>query len=328
MIMAAVAFPSRPLHNRKHEDVMTRTTGNTRIWVGPVEFPEVTEAVIRGGGILSSREEAEAIVWTGDGPSLATADLFHEGIEWVQVDSAGVDHWFDSGLLDRDRVWSSARGRFGAAVGEQALMLLLAACRRVTELARTKTWIIPENELLAGKTVGIIGAGSIGRETISRLAPFGVRTLAVAAPGDPDSGADETFGPDEVDAVIERSDLIVLALPLMPSTHHLINRDRLKLLGERGWVINVARGPIVDTEALVEALRDGTIAGACLDVTDPEPLPDGHPLWDMPNVLITCHSANTEQMLLDAYALLVEENVRLFIQGLPVQGTIDLDRGY
>lgn len=299
-----------------------------RVWVGPAHFDEVVDAVVRGGGVLTEREDANVIVWTGDGPSLATAELFHDGIEWVQVDSAGVDHWFSSGLLDRDRVWSSARGRFGAAVGEQAVMLLLAATRRVTELARTRTWIVPDNELLAGKTVGIIGAGSIGRETISRLAPFGVRTLAVAAPGEPDSGADETFPPEELDAVIPRSDLIVLSLPLMPSTHHLINAERLALLGERGWVINVSRGPIVDTDALVEALRAGTIAGACLDVTDPEPLPDGHPLWDMPNVLITCHSANTEQMLLDAYALLVEENVRLFIQGLPVQGVIDLDRGY
>ncbi|MFT4009022.1 MAG: D-isomer specific 2-hydroxyacid dehydrogenase family protein [Nocardioidaceae bacterium] len=307
---------------------MAQTRDATLVWVGPVDYPDVTAAVVRGGGTLTSLEDAKVIVWTGDGPSTASAELFHAGIEWVQVDSAGVDHWFASGLLDDRRLWSSARGRFGAAVGEQAVMLLLAACRRVVELARTKTWIVPDNELLAGKTVGIIGAGSIGRETIARLVPFGVTTLAVAAPGDPDSGADETFTPEQVDAVIERSDLIVLALPLMPSTRHLVNAERLKLLGPKGWVVNVSRGPVVDTEALVQALRDGTIAGACLDVTDPEPLPDGHPLWEMPNVLITCHSANTEQMLLDAYAQLVEENVRLFHQGEPLQGLIDLDRGY
>jgi phosphoglycerate dehydrogenase-like enzyme len=299
-----------------------------RVWVGPVDIEEVSEAVVRAGGTLSCHADANAIVWTGDGPSTATADIFHDGIEWVQVDSAGVDHWFDSGLLDRERVWSSARGRYGAAVAEHAVMCLLAACRRVTELARTRTWIVPDNERIAGKTIGIIGAGSIGRETIARLAPFGVRTLAVAEPGEPDSGADETFDPSQVDTVIERSDMIVLALPLLPSTRQLINAHRLDLLGEKGWVVNVSRGPVVDTDALVEALRAGLIAGACLDVTDPEPLPDGHPLWDMPNVLITCHSANTEQMLMEAYVQLIEDNVRLFAAGEPVLSTIDLNRGY
>ena len=304
------------------------TQATTGIWVGPVHYEEIRAAVERGGGVLVDREQAGAIIWTGDGPGPASPELFHDGIRWVQVDSAGVDRWFASGLLDRRRVWSSARGRFGVAVGEQAVMLALAACRRLAQLARTRTWIVPQNELLAGKTVGIVGAGSIGRETIARLTPFGVRTLAVAVPGEPASGADETFTPDELDTVIERSDLIVLALPLMPSTYHLIDARRLALLGERGWLINVSRGPVVDTEALVGALRAGTIAGACLDVTDPEPLPDGHPLWEMDNVLITCHSANTEQMLLDAYAQLVEENVRLFLTGGELQGVIDLDRGY
>jgi phosphoglycerate dehydrogenase-like enzyme len=308
---------------------MSRTEpGPARVWVGPVDIDQVSAAVVRAGGVLSSHSDANAIVWTGDGPSTATADMFHDGIEWVQVDSAGVDHWFASGLLDRKRVWSSARGRYGAAVAEHAVMLLLAACRRVTELARTRTWIVPDNELIAGKTIGIIGAGSIGRETIARLAPFGVRTLAVAEPGETDAGADETFAPAEVDTVIERSDMIVLALPLLPSTRRLINADRLKLLGANGWVINVSRGPVVDTDALVDALQAGRIAGACLDVTDPEPLPDGHPLWDMPNVLITSHSANTERMLMDAYVQLVEDNVRLFGAGQPVHGTIDLDKGY
>ncbi len=304
------------------------STHHASVWVGPVDVEEVSEAVVRGGGTLSSLEDANAIVWTGDGPSTANPEYFHDGIEWVQVDSAGVDHWFASGLLGRDRTWTSARGRYAPAVAEHAVLLLLAACRRVTELARASTWIVPDNERIAGKTIGIVGAGAIGRETIARLRPFGVRILGVAQPDDPDSGADETFTPDEVDTVIERSDLIVLGVPLTPSTRHLVNAERLRLLGPNGWLVNVSRGPVVDTDALVEALEGGIVGGACLDVTDPEPLPDGHPLWQMPNVLITHHSANTERMLMDAYTCLVEDNVRRFAAGEPLESTVDMDKGY
>jgi phosphoglycerate dehydrogenase-like enzyme len=141
-------------------------------------------------------------------------------------------------------------------------------------------------------------------------------------------GAARVVGEDELDAAIEGCDLVVLALALTPDTRGLIDARRLRLMGPQAWLVNVARGGHIVTDDLVAALRDGTIAGAGLDVTDPEPLPDGHPLWDLPGCIITPHVGNTPDMAVPLLSARIAENVRRWSAGEPLLGLVEPGRGY
>ena len=309
--------------------------GKVSVWLGPVQPDNVKEAVSKAGQLVAVAASANVIVWCAHDHDVSRmASLLHPGIEWVQLDSAGVDHWFEAGLIDGGRVWTCAKGQYGPAVAEHAVGLILAGCRRFKQLACARSWAPVHGEALQGKTVGIVGAGGVGRELIRRLAPFGVRIVALTEPGGPVEGADESLGPDELDALLRQSDIVVVAAPLTEKTRGLLGPREFDLIGPHGWVVNVSRGGLVQTEELVAALEAGRLGGACLDVTDPEPLPPGHALWDMPNVLITSHSANAVETpsdrdsRLEAYAQLVELNIGRFAEGQELLGVIDQRGGY
>lgn len=224
------------------------------IWLGPLQPERVVEAIARSGGVLCPIESANVIVWCAKDHDVSKASsLLHSGIEWVQLDSAGVDHWFAAGLIGGSRVWTCAKGQYGAAVAEHAIALILAGCRRLKELACARSWSAVQGELLAGKTVGIVGAGGIGRELIQRLGPFGVRVVALTEPGGPVEGADESLGPEGMDVLLRESDVVVVAAPLTPKTRGLIGRKELDLIGGDGWLVNVSRGGLVQTDELVAA---------------------------------------------------------------------------
>ena len=173
-----------------------------------------------------------------------------------------------------------------------------------------------------------MGAGGIGRALIALLAPFGVRTIALTRSGHAVAGADRSVAADALPELLAASDVVVLATPLMLATHHLLDADALARMRADAVLVNVGRGALVDTDALVAALSAGRLAGALLDVTDPEPLPDGHPLWELSNVLITPHVANTPATLQPALVSAVTDNVRRFAAGEDLLAPIDLDRGY
>jgi len=141
-------------------------------------------------------------------------------------------------------------------------------------------------------------------------------------------GAARTVQVERLHEVLAGSLLVVLALALTPATRGIIGADELALMDERAWLVNVARGPHVDTDALVAALRSGSIAGAALDVTDPEPLPDGHPLWDLANCIITPHTADTIEMVMPLLADRIRTNVSRFAAGTTLVGLVDPDAGY
>ena len=290
--------------------------------------PALVRGVERGGGIVVDRiDAARAVVWRGGEPSDARG-LLHAGIEWVQLDTTGVDRWVEAGILDDRRAWTLVRDVYAPDVAEHALALVLAAARRLPQTARERRWSGIGGERLAGRTVGLVGAGAIGREMIERLRPFGVRILALTRSGRSVDGADESLPAARLEELLERSDYAVLAAPLTRETRGLVGRAELRRLGRDAWLVNVARGPLVDTDALVAALAAGEIAGACLDVTDPEPLPDDHPLWSFDNVLVTPHVANPPGTWDEPLARLVEENVRRFGAGEELRGVVDLERGY
>ncbi len=306
---------------------------DAHIWLGPMQPDLLVDAIKRGGGVLVPIEQANAIVWAGQGHAdplgfAASEGVFHPGIRWVQLEAAGVDDWFRAGLIDDRRVWTAAKGVFAPQVAEHVLAFLLAAAKKFPQIARERAWSTLRGGLFAGQTVGIIGAGGIGRSVIDRLGPFGARTIALTRSGRPVPGADQSVGPNGLRQLLAESDYVVLNPPLTAHTHHLIGEPELDLIGPEGWLINVARGQLVDTGALVTALEGGRIGGACLDVTDPEPLPASHPLWGFANVLITPHMANHRGLFYQSLAARVAENVERFRQERELIGVIDLAAGY
>lgn len=300
-----------------------------RVWLGPERPATVLDAIRRAGAIETGIGEANVIIWANiRDPFSRMQELLHPGIEWVQVDSAGIDHWIESGLIDGTRTWTSASGRYGAAVAEHVVALLLGCSRHFVEQQRAQQWMRVESDWLIGKNIGFLGGGSIVRESIKRLSPFGVRSLALCEPRVEVPGALRTYGSDGLHELLRVSDHVVVALPLTPATRGMVGRAELELIGPHGLLVNVGRGPIVDTDALVAVLEDGRLGGAGLDVTDPEPLPADHPLWRMDNVLITSHSANSLSMMHAAFAELVAENLARFRRGDEPLGVIDPAVGF
>ncbi|HMK63123.1 MAG TPA: D-isomer specific 2-hydroxyacid dehydrogenase family protein [Acidimicrobiales bacterium] len=270
------------------------------------------------------------LVWTDGGAVEERQSLLdaHPEIEWVQLPSAGVEAVFESGVIDRQRRWTSAKGAYAEPVAEHALALTLAGLRRLPERARARSWGRSAGESLFDQSVTVVGAGGITLALLRLLAPFRVKVTVVRRRPEPLTGAIRTVGTDQLPDAITGARAVVLALALTPRTRCLIGRRELEAMEEDAWLVNVARGGLVDTEVLVDALRSGSIGGAALDVTDPEPLPAGHPLWDLPNCLITPHSADTEEMTRPLLAGRITENVRRLSIGRELIGLLNPDLGY
>jgi D-3-phosphoglycerate dehydrogenase len=174
----------------------------------------------------------------------------------------------------------------------------------------------------------VFGAGGIGGELMAMLGPLEASVIAVNRSGSPVPGAHRSVPAAQLNDVIGQADWVVITAPLTAETRGLFDAEMLSRMRPDAWLVNVARGGIVDTDALVAALTDGGIAGAALDVTDPEPLPEGHPLWSLGNVLITPHVANTWDMALPELRGLVRRNVARFAAGEPLEGVVDPATGY
>jgi phosphoglycerate dehydrogenase-like enzyme len=298
-----------------------------RIVVAPTPRPDIAGAVSEAGGRVVELPSAEAIVWTGDAPDLLRESL-HAAIRWVQLCASGVDSWVEPGVVDRDRVWTAAKGVAAKSIAEHIVCLMLAAARDLPRRIRATSWGLQAGRQLAGTTAGIIGCGGIGAALVDLLQPFDVATVAVTRTGRSVDGASRSVGPKTLHSVLAQSDWVILSAPATPRTHRMIDERAIGHMRPDAWIVNVSRGSLVDTDALVEALREGRIGGAALDVTDPEPLPLEHPLWQMPNVIITPHVATTPSMHASALCNRIRENVSRYRSGDDLIGVIDLDEGY
>ena len=300
-----------------------------RVWLEADDEnrPRLAEAIRAGGGTLAPLELAEAIVWAADRPHDLQLRL-HPGIRWVQLWSAGIEDWFAAGVIDDQRQWTAAKGVYSRPVAEYVVAMLLAGARSLSEVIRTRRWEPRDVRTLAGATVGILGAGGIGAATVELLRPLGSHVLAVTRGGRTIDGAAESLGVDGIDRVVAESDFLVLAAPDTSATRRLLDARRFELMNRRPWIVNVGRGTLIDTNALVEALLAGKLRGAALDVTDPEPLPEDHPLWALPNVIITAHTANTSALGASACAARVRDNVSRFRSHEPLLGLVDVEHGY
>ncbi|MFC7227346.1 D-2-hydroxyacid dehydrogenase [Salinirubellus salinus] len=267
---------------------------------------------------------ADATVVTGprmDEGLLAAAD----SLELFAGAYAGHSHLPLEAFEERGVAVTNASGVHAPNVAEHVVGAILAFSRNFhvgRERASRGEWRSYPTGELQGSTVAVVGLGAIGSAVVDRLNPFGVRSVGVR--GDPSNGgpADEVVGPDRFHDAIAEAAYVVLACPLTDATRGLVDREAFRTMRDDGVLVNVARGQVVDTDALVEALRRNAVGGAALDVTDPEPLPPDHPLWGFGNVLVTPHNAGATPRYYDRLADLVAGNVTRLGSGGPLANRV------
>ena len=303
-----------------------------RIALAPAPEPWAAQAVADGGGrLVGIDEEPDALVWTTGSAwgGLPEALVAAPGVRWVQLPFAGVERVRETGVLTEERVWTCAKGVYAEPVAEHALALALAGLRELPARARATSWGTQGATTLYDATVVVVGAGGITTALLALLAPFRCRVVVVRRDGGrPVEGAALTVGTDRLDEVLPDALVVFLALALTEETVHVVGARQLERMREDAWLVNVARGGHVDSAALADALRAGRIGGAALDVTEPEPLPDDSPLWQLDRCLITPHTANPWETAQPLLAARVRDNVRRFAAGEPLEGLVDVAAGY
>ena len=260
------------------------------------------------------------------------ADLPHApNLRWVHYGSAGVDAIMTPAVVDGPVVLTSSRGCYAPAIAEHAIGLMLGLSRGIGEQARhmaAGTWRASRGAIeLAGAIMGIVGYGGIGRAVAKLAKGFDMRVIgADATPcSPPDRGpADEVWQiAGRLDELLAIADVVVCAAPLTSQTRRMFAGPQFARMKPSAYVVNVSRGELVDTPALVAALQQSQIAGAGLDVVDLEPLPPDHPLWAMPNVLLTAHMAGQSPRSGTRVFDVFVENVRRFTRGEPLLNVVD-----
>jgi phosphoglycerate dehydrogenase-like enzyme len=290
----------------------------------------VYETAVAGAGAQVAELSANvgALIWTDYSQPAALATLLAENpqLEWVQLPFAGVDAF--ASVLQHPLVFTSAKGSYSEPVAEHALALCLALARKLPERVVSKSWGKKFAVSLYDSHVLIVGGGGIAEELVSLLAPFKCRVTVVRKHTADIEGATETVGFDRLDEFLPQVDFVVLAAALTSETLYLFDARRFSLMKPSAYLVNVARGKMIDSGPLMEALRNETIAGAAVDVTDPEPVPDGHALWTTPNLLITPHTADTNAQVVRLFSQRIDVNVRAWLTGSDWAGRVDPQLGY
>jgi len=302
-----------------------------RVAVGPVSRDSACQAIRAGGGEPASVDAAaDALVWLdpADLDGLRRALAAASAARWIQLPMAGVEEVAAAGILGPARTWTSAKGAYAEPVAEHALALALAGLRSLRQRVTARSWGEPAGQSLYDEPVTILGGGGIAASLLELLAPFRVAATVVRRSAEPLAGAARTLPQARLHEALAGARVTFLALALTPGTEQIIGSAELAAMRPGSWLVNVARGRHVDTGALVATLRAGLIGGAALDVTDPEPLPDGHPLWELDNCIITPHTADTPEMVERLLARRIQDNVARFAAGQPLTGLVDPAAGY
>ena len=293
------------------------------------------EAVRTGGGeVTELGPDTRGLVWLSEKRADELSSILdaHPGIGWVQLPWAGVDEF--ASVLARyadgsGPVFTSAKGAYSEPVAEHAVALTQAILREFAPKARAAQWSPVRTGLsLYGRHVVIVGAGGIATEIIRLLEPYRVAITAVRRTDAPLSGATRTVTSDALHEVLPAADVLILAAASTAQSRSLIGAAELALLKPTAALVNIARGALIDHDALAAALRAERLLGAGLDVTSPEPLDDDHPLWAEPRCLITSHSADTPEMTAPLLARRITENVRGFLTDGRLVGIVDPGAGY
>jgi len=301
------------------------------------EFPQL-EVVHLPNYERVSEEIADAdiaISWSLRGEQIKLA----RNLRWIHSTAAAVHQLMTPELRASDIVLTNARDVHGPVVAEHAIALAFALAKRLPQAARhqqKKHWAQhdlwnegPRPRELNGATITIVGLGGIGKPLVKLAKAMNMRVVGVREhPERGREGADVVLGFEELDRALREADFVVLAVPVTPKTHHLINTERLAALKREAYLINVGRGVLIDEGALVEALRAKRLAGVALDVTTEEPLPPESPLWQMENAFITPHIAGLTERMWERHYEHYTENLQRYLAGQPLLWVVDKQRGY
>jgi phosphoglycerate dehydrogenase-like enzyme len=298
-----------------------------------LDFPQLA---LRPGVELAEEERsrAKAVIAEAEvlfGPPRIPPEIIAaaENLKWFQSIVAGADALVKEGLVGRHFVVTNASGLAAAAIAEWCVGAMIVLNKGMHFAIRNQPehkWEFRFAPELRGQTCGIAGMGAIGRELALRARAMGMRVVASrrsVALGGTDPDCDVLLPSSDLDALLRESDFLVLCVPLTPETEHLIGAAELAKMKPTASLLNVARGGVVDQDALIAALRDGTIAGAAVDVTDPEPLPPESPLWDLPNIMITPHTSGAVEGYGHRATEIFLRNLAHYCKGEPLENVID-----
>ncbi len=302
------------------------------------DFPQIQ--------VLSANNDGEAEQRARDAEVVVSWLLSHQAVKaaqqlrWLHSTSAAVNQLLYPEIVNSDVILTNGSEVHAAVVAEHVIALVLALAKKLPEAARfqqRRSWgqqdiwrIQPRPKEIAGATLGLVGIGNIGRETAQRASALGMRVIAVREHPEKECphGVSQVFAASQLDALLAESDYVALELPVTRETKNLIDSERLRKMKPEARLINVGRGSLVDEAALIQALREGWIAGAALDVFVEEPLPSDSPLWDLEHVLITPHTASNSEKQWDRQYTRVAENLRRYLNHEPLLSVVDKQKGY
>ena len=285
------------------------------------------------GRVDAELQDAEVLFlrWGLGGEDLKRLLAGLPNLRWVHTISVGVEHVLFPELADSEVILTNASGVFDIPIAETVLAYMLMVVKRMPEFLaqqQARRWQKHELRELRGMTAGIVGLGSIGSEIARLCRAMGMSVLGLRRSGGPSPVADEVMPPERLGELLARSDFVVIAAPLTAETHGLIGAAELAAMKPDAWLINIARGPIVDGAALIEALQTRRIGGACLDVFDEEPLPASSPLWALDNVILMPHNSWSSPHTEERSMSLFLENLRRYVHHEPLLNVVDKRVGY
>ena len=252
-------------------------------------------------------------------------------LRWVQLTGAGVDNFLTPAVLAHPARITNARIH-GQPIAEHLFGMLLMLTRQLHiayQQQQAHEWRrTTPMQTLQGKTLGLLGLGAIGSSCVAIAQAFNMSVIALRRTGKPFPGVEHIYQPDELSVMLPQCDILMLTLPLTDATKHIIGAEEFSLMKPSSLIFNIGRGQLIDTTALLAALQNGGIAGAGLDVTDPEPLPAEHPLWNLPQVLITPHYAGAFPDYAEQAAAIFLENLAHFIAGEALCSEVNKQLGY
>jgi len=296
--------------------------------------PGVEVVSLRGEAAAGERwRAAEAVYfsedfWTSPENRALVPQLFAlPKLRWFHSFSAGTDHPAFQALLDRGVLVTNSPGVSSRPIAQYVLGMMLRIVKRMDVWAaaqRERRWQPLETAELSGKTVGVVGLGSIGGEVARLARAFGMYVVGCRRSRRPARYVDQLLPPDRLHQLLAAADFVVLAVPLTSRTDRLISEAELRAMRPDAWLINISRGRVVDEDALVRALKDGSIAGACLDVFVEEPLPPDSELWTLPNVIVTPHNSGWSPLNLERGTELFVENLRRYVAGRRLRNVVRL----
>jgi phosphoglycerate dehydrogenase-like enzyme len=272
----------------------------------------------------ASGKEASAVTLAEVAPNL----------RWIQLTSAGADRLLNSGFIEGGVTVTTVSGLHATPIGEYILSVMLMWAKGAPQTMRAQLkheWTRFAPRELHGKTVGIVGIGHIGAEAARLAKAFGCRVIATkrsATTEHSEPYADAIYPPGELHRVVAESDYVIVCVPLTPETRGMIGDAELRAMKPSALIVNIARGPVIAEAALLQALREGWIAGAALDVFDQEPLPADHPLWDMENVILTPHISGGTEIYNERAVDIFAANLRRYLAGDQLENIVDPKRGY